>query len=62
MMPVMIITCLQHCLRAIATSSSPLVLGSYPYHNSSSACLAAIHSGIITDEAGGGVFAERFSR
>jgi hypothetical protein len=60
MMPVMLITCPQHCLRAIDTFPSPLVLGSFSYHNSSSVCLAAIHSGIITSEAGGGVFAERF--
>ena len=60
LMPIMLISCPQHCLRAVDTSPSPLVSGSYPYHNSSSVCLAAIHAGIISDEAGGGVFAERF--
>jgi hypothetical protein len=29
------------------------VYGSYPYHGNSSICLAAIHSGIISDEDGG---------
>ena len=60
LLPVMLITCPQHCLRALDTSPSPLVLGSYPYHPSSSACLSAIHAGIVTNEAGGGVLAERF--
>ena len=62
LLPLQVLTCPQHCLRVLngSSHSPPLVLGSYPYHPSSSVCLAAIHSGIIAAEAGGGVFAERF--
>jgi hypothetical protein len=34
--------------------------GSFPYHGNSSVCLAAIHSGLIRNEDGGGVFLTRF--
>jgi hypothetical protein len=43
-------------------SSTAVLFGSYPYHVNSSICLAAIHSGIITNELGGGVFWEKFYR
>ena len=43
-------------------SSSSRVFGSYPYHGSSSVCLSAIHSGVILDSEGGGVFVSRFYR
>ena len=36
-----------------ADAAVPLVYGSWPYHSNSSVCLAAIHSGVITDEDGG---------
>ena len=38
------------------------MLGSFPYHSASSVCLAAIHAGVISDEAGGGVWVNRFYR
>ena len=54
-------SCPQHCLRALSIDPDHArVYGSYPYHSASSVCLAAIHAGIITDEAGGGLFVERF--
>ena len=49
-------TCSQHCLRSV----DGRVYGSYPYHAASSVCLAAIHSGIISDEDGGALLAQRF--
>ena len=38
---------------AAADTVVPAVYGSWPYHSNSSVCLAAIHSGVITDEDGG---------
>jgi hypothetical protein len=57
-----VMTCPEHCLRALEDPKAPpaFVLGSFPYHPSSSLCLAAIHAGLITDEAGGGFFLDRF--
>ena len=43
------------------TGSPAAVYGSFPYHGKSSICLAAIHSGLITDEQGGWVFYDAFS-
>ena len=43
-------------------NSSVAVLGSFPYHPSSSVCLAAVHAGIIDGGVGGGVFVSRFYR
>ena len=44
-----------------ATSlSRPVLYGSFPYHPSSSVCLAAIHAGLIRASVGGGVFISRF--
>ena len=59
--PVNVHTCPQHCLRALqADPQHARVYGSFPYHRSSSVCLAAIHAGIIADEAGGTVLVEPF--
>ena len=45
---------------ASGPASSASVYGSYPYHASSSICLAAVHAGVIADELGGGLFIDRF--
>ena len=61
MAPVNVHTCPQHCLRALSTHPDQArVYGSYPYHANSSICLAAIHSGIISDDAGGSLLIEPF--
>ena len=49
-------TCPQHCLRYLEGR----VYGSFPYHSNSSVCLAAIHAGVLSDEEGGGLMADRF--
>ena len=49
-------TCPQHCLRYLEGR----VYGSFPYHGNSSVCLAAIHAGVLSDEEGGGLMADRF--
>lgn len=43
-------------------NTSSAVYGSFPYHGRSSACLAAIHAGLINNTAGGGFFISRFYR
>ena len=45
-----------------ATASAAAVFGSYPYSGSSSICLAAIHSGVLSAVLGGSVFVSRFHR
>ena len=55
-----VVLCPTHCLNS--TSPPPPVYGSFPYHGRSSACLAAIHAGIINATEGGGVFVTRFHR
>ena len=56
-------TCPPGCLQQRSTDPSLLrVFGSFPYHGSSSICLAAIHSGIINETTGGGAFISRFYR
>ena len=52
--------CPANCSTLSASSAS--VYGSFPYHSSSSVCLAAIHAGIVSDPLGGGVFVSRFYR
>jgi hypothetical protein len=52
------IQCPSGCLHQLDIA----VYGSFPYHRSSSVCLAAIHAGLIRAEAGGGVFVSRFYR
>jgi hypothetical protein len=51
--------CPPDCLTA-AASSDARVYGSFPYHPSSSVCLAAIHSGLLNSTAGGAVFFQPF--
>ena len=41
---------------------APAVYGSFPYHGRSSACLAAVHAGLINDTQGGRVSFNRFFR
>ena len=54
-------TCPRDCTRAYVDDPTRThVLGSYPYHANSSICLAAIHSGVIRADTGGGVFLDRF--
>jgi hypothetical protein len=54
------LSCPPHCFQLtrhlLTTSEEPRVWGSFPYEETSSACFAAIHSGII-DEALGGIIA-----
>jgi hypothetical protein len=59
--------CPPRCIDVIAAAASsnasfipPTVYGSFPYHANSSVCLAAIHSGIITNDDGGWVQYGRF--
>jgi hypothetical protein len=40
----------------------PPVWGSFPYYNTSSLCLAAVHAGVISNATGGVVMATRFFR
>ena len=55
--------CPPQCLSLLSTSASPSQLfGSYPYHSSSSICLAAIHCGLLNSTVGGSVFVSRFYR
>ena len=54
--------CPSTCLIASSITPLPAVYGSYPYHGRSSACLAAIHVGIIDGSVGGGFFINRFYR
>lgn len=42
--------------------SGPRVWGSYPYHVNSSACLAAVHCGVLDDTEGGLIYLSRFRR
>ena len=53
--------CPARCL-SDAGAAAVGVFGSFPYHARSSVCLAAIHAGVISDEAGGGAFISRFHR
>ena len=62
-----LIECPAHCLHHTSLTPPLLpfpaaVFGSWPYHNSSSMCLAAIHSGLITDAEGGFLHGLRFRR
>ena len=56
--------CPANCTQTTArTPARPAVVyGSFPYHASSSVCLAAVHAGIISDNVGGGVLVSRFYR
>jgi hypothetical protein len=56
------VLCPAGCVRGAASSLSARVYGSYPYHNASAVCAAAVHAGVIRDEDGGGVFVSRFFR
>ena len=59
------LSCPPGCLRTLLTNSTitpPQVWGSYPYHFNSSACLAAIHAGVIDSAAGGDLYVKRFRR
>ena len=47
---------------ASSQSTLPAVYGSFPYHSSSSACLAAVHAGVIDDAVGGNIQLTRFFR
>ena len=42
------------------SASAAAVYGSFPYHANSSVCLAAIHSGLVTNEEGGWLMYGRF--
>ena len=60
-------TCPPGCAQLLTGSADgplyqPRLFGSYPYHSSSSICLAALHSGLISASEGGGVFVSRFYR
>ena len=54
--------CPSTCLGSFQPAAIKPVYGSFPYHASSSVCLAAIHAGIINASTGGGVFVSRFYR
>ena len=56
-----VFTCPASCLPAAAAAGLS-VYGSYPYHAQSGLCLAALHSGLINDSQGGGLFVHRFLR
>ena len=55
-------TCPSGCLQAALPSfdARAAVIGSGPYHHSSSICLAAIHAGAISEQQGGAVHVDRF--
>src|SRR5271156_5341961 len=42
--------CPPRCVSNSSGAAPPRVYGSYPYHNASSICAAAVHAGVITDE------------
>ena len=54
--------CPANCALSSATTPAAALFGSFPYSPSSSVCLAAIHAGLISNAAGGVVFASRFYR
>ena len=56
--------CPANCTHSVEGSQPQegAVYGSFPYHGSSSVCLAAVHAGIISGKEGGGVYVSYFFR
>ena len=56
------VVCPTNCAAPSNTSTRPAVFGSFPYSPTSSICAAAVHAGIVSNTAGGGVLVSRFYR
>ena len=52
--------CPAGCINSTRGDNNTRVIGSFPYHPSSSVCLAAIHSGLMDDAQGGTVWLSLF--